>query len=214
MPPTADTDGLLALAEGLSGYLAEISTLRAICLRHESSATVRAAMGVLHVQRLFDPKSGVADRLAAHVNALPGWEQSLFWPSEQARWERLRARTAARWKADPRAGRVALRGVTWHGRPLLVSGCSQGAGAPIQVVTSLPGLPLDLPELPLRQVAEALHCHEFLLPTSVAVPLPVGKHVGDWGHLRQYLERAAPQNRYASQCFSQPRAERWRPPLA
>ncbi len=206
MPSPHDNDGLFLLAEGLSGYLAEIIACRAVCRRHEETATVRRTAEVLHVQRRFDPARAPAAHLAARIGALPDWEGTLFWPTEGDRWERLLSRAAARGKEDPNSRPVALRGIAWEGRPVLVSIRSRGARAPTDVVTALPALPLDLPEPPLRLVASALRCHEHLLPTSLAPPLPLGMHGAGWSHLRAYHERATPQNRYASQCFSQRRA--------
>lgn len=203
MISSLDNDGLFLLAEGLSGYLAEIAACRAVCLRHESTATVWLTTGVLHVQRLFDPAPATAARLAARVEEFPGWEGTLFWPSEGERWERFRVRAAARGKEDPNARPAALRGIAWEGRPVLVNIRSRGSGAPIVVETAMPSLPLDLPELPLRLVASGLRCHEDLLPGYLAAPLPLAKHGEGRSHLRDYLERATPQNRYASQCFSQ-----------
>jgi hypothetical protein len=76
----------------------------------------------------------------------------------------------------------------------------------------LPRLGSALPELPLRAVAQALQCHEYLVPAAVASAIEAARPSGERGcGVRAYLMRAMPQSMLASQCFRQHSAERSTP---
>jgi hypothetical protein len=199
MGAPADADGLSALAAALAAYLAELDGYRAVCLRRGRSASIWDGGDGLRVRQEFGAADAVAETLRAAVLRLPGWDETAWWPAGRERWAGLMRRTKAE-AASAGGRRVALRGVAWDGRPALVSAGVPPGAAWLCVELVLPPLPADLPELPLRRVARALGCHEFLVPPSVALP-PQASPGGGALTVREYLKRAMPNNLAVSQCI-------------
>jgi hypothetical protein len=200
MTPDVDNDGLPDALAAVRAYLAELDAYRSAVLRCEPWATVRDRKDGLRVRQDVALADGAAESLRAAVRRLPGWDETVWWPSERKLWKSLLYRERAEARVASR--RLAmLRGVSWNGRPVLASAWADGDSR-LAVELILPPLPSDLPELPLRRVALALRCHEHLLPTSVTPPLTPPVPLAG-GHLtvRGYLSRAMPKNTAASQCI-------------
>jgi hypothetical protein len=195
-------DALTPLTEALYGYLAEIEEYRALCAENQSRAFVHMGEEVNHVVRWY----ALTDRAAACVRAslerLPGWEASPYWAAENACWQELASRQRSATGGSPR--RIALRGVAWKGKALLID----AAACPREQVLTVAALLLPVrhpvfPELPLRAVALSLACLEFLLPAAVASPVPTGASRDPATFtIKKFLERAMPKNLFASQCIS------------
>src|SRR5439155_1008168 len=104
-------------------------------------------------------------------------------------------------RTDPPSVRPLIRSDRiWEGHQLLVRARTQH---PSRVLTlEVCVLPHNggLPELPLRVLATALRCHEFLLSDGVAQPLPVPHDLLRSG-IREYLTRVTPHNLSARQCI-------------
>lgn len=203
-----DNGGLDALTAALSAYLDELNDCHAICLRHEAFVTVQETVHGVWVGRTFSWHETLVESLRSNVERLPGWEETPFWPTEGGCWTGLlrRLRTAAPGATGTR--HLLLRGLGWRGRALLAHAQSFREATQIRVELLLPPLPVVFADLPLRTVSLALRCHEFLVPQSVATPLRPPPGAGEAVFtLSEYLTRAMPENLFASQCFSQPRAE-------
>jgi hypothetical protein len=201
--PDLDADALDRAAEAIIAYLEEVHGYRDTCQRHELTAGVYATTNALHVVRIFHASAEVLANLRDAGNRLPAWRDSPWWDSDKERWRQLRK--TSKDSSTTRSGGPPLfsRGVLWEGRPMLARTCWPGDGRLLRLDLILPAVELELPELPLRQVALGLRCHEFLLPARVAVALtpctlPELRSLSP----REYLQRAMPQNLYASQCFS------------
>jgi hypothetical protein len=196
----SDDDGLGRLTMALAGYIEEVNDYRDTCLRHEEATVVTSARKTLSLLRLFPLTDAAREHVRNAAERLPGWERSLFWAAEKKACMDLRRRTSILVASE--AGDVVVtRGISWAGRPVLVSATSTRDGRFLQVNLLIPEITEDLVELPLRRVAHGLGCHEYLLPESIARPVPRSKHRPDSLPLRAYLTRAMPPSLYASQCL-------------
>lgn len=192
---TADTDGLSCLTEGVHAYLQEIDDYRAVCRRHEGTAVVRQRRSQLQVARFFKNTSETATHLQSALRqlaALQGDHGRRDGGKDARRWRRHSTQEKA-WRCQ----------IVWAGRLLSLDAYRSGETAILQVNLHVPCVPRgDLPELPLRLLAEALRCHEFLLPDVVTAPLPVPpRQAAAFVGLREYLLRVTPPNLLASQCI-------------
>jgi len=178
-------DGLGFLADALACYFAEVETWRAACERHQPTVAVRAADRV-RLTRRFPRERSLPKSLAERLNRLgkaspprPSVKDDICPPGLTGEW------------------------VEWEGRPLLVIVGADAGGGSVEVeVAFLPQHCGDLPENPMRAVASALACHEYLVPGNVASPL----RVADWAdgsHLTiaQHLQRAGSQTSLTVQCI-------------
>jgi hypothetical protein len=195
MTALADTDGLGDIAAALAAYLAELDVDRDVCRRHGQDAAARSAADGISVLRAFEAADAVVTALRAAVLALPGWKHSASWPTGKELGDHL---MSDRKSAATR--RVVLRGVAWEGWPVLVHAFMNAAGDRLAIALDSPAVPLDLGELPLRIVARALRCHEHLVPTALAVPLPFDPSGADGAlPVAEFLQRTTPQSLAAGQ---------------
>lgn len=180
---------LAYLTEGIYGYLQEVDGYRAVCRRHEGTAMAHAHDGELEVTRFFESGSNAAAHLQSALRQLPHWEES---PCR---------RSGGRGRYQHPL-RLVPCGIVWEERRLLVRARHLRSPPLVQVDLVVPSRESDFPELPLKRLADALRCHEFLIPGVIAhsLPPPSGHGTQLLG-IREYLSRAMPPNLYASQCI-------------
>jgi hypothetical protein len=196
------SDPLGALSEAVSSYLEELDSYRAICLRHENTATAYATDRATHLVRVFARDEQALTHVRRAAKARPGWEVSPFWEAGRERREQLLKDVRRKRATRPSRAPLLCRGIAWEGRPMIVLVTVPDRKI-VRLELILPPLYQEMPELALRTVASGLRCHEYLLPESVARALPPSRSpVTRALPLREYLTRATPQNLYASQCVS------------
>jgi hypothetical protein len=191
------------LVQGLAAYLQEISDYGTVCRRHEGTATVCERGGTLRVIRSFQPGSQAVTHLFETVELLPRWR----WGAPRTNGEAAGALTGrAQDGPGPRLpGRWDL---AWEGRRVLVEAGAHPPAFHIEIEVCLFSREGELPELPLRALATALRCHEFLVPDGVAPALP--RHPEPEREdcdISEYLLRAMPPKLIASQCIPPAGAE-------
>jgi hypothetical protein len=199
MPPAADTDGVDELIRVWSAYLGEITSCRAVCLRHVSTAAVRERGSTLRLRESFRPPEQIVDRLRTRVERLESWSRSPYWPSERRKWAAILGKATPHLRRSD--GFAIARGGEWEGRAILIHARTQGSELVVEL--AVPTVPSPLPELPLRIVAHALRCLEHLLPDIPALPLRPDR--GD-STIGAYLARATPEHLIAGKLFSAARA--------
>lgn len=196
--PSGDSGGLSALTTALSLYVEEVADDCRICRRHWETTGVFVAGAGLRLTRYFVHTKPVMSHLRRAACRLPGWRASPFWGGDGVRWESLLQAVVAEDAAADHG--LVVRGVSWWGRPVLVRTFPQKEGL-LALELTLPCVSRDLPESPLRRVADGLRCHSHLIPDGVAAAI-------DRSRMRQpgscsvwaYLTRAMPQGLFASQC--------------
>jgi hypothetical protein len=182
-------DGLTCLAGAVYAYLREIDAYRGVCSRCAGTAVVRERAAWLEVTRWYKPTDEALTHLGSALGRLPEHRPT------QARREGYRR------EAGDDSPITLPRHITWEHRPAVVRSSLTGSDArTLQVTLLLHREAGDLPELPLRTLASALLCHEFLLPEVIASPLPPGRAPRSLS-VRAYLLRAMPPNLYAGQCI-------------
>jgi hypothetical protein len=203
----SDTDGLSTLVQGMYAYLTELDTYRSICLRHELTASIRVEGDALCVSRTFTLHFATVTCLKNCSNRCPGWEFTPYWGLQRSEWDVLKKHIDAQMRENSKVRAMGTLGIAWDHRPMLINPFILSADAKLVVELILPRLASPLPELPLRAVAQALRCHEYLVPAAIATPLPMPTSDREWG-IRAYLQRAMPQDLIASQCFRHNSAEK------
>lgn len=199
-PPTdlpvepGHSDGLSSVVEGIYAYLLEIDAYRAVCRRHEGTATVDEQEGSLRVTRRFQNRGETTAHLTAAVRLLALRQRC------RGRRGNGRGRRGCSVARDNNLDICSLvrRNIIWEGRPLRIGVREQGSRTVLHVDLCVYPPASDQSELPLRAVATALRCHEFLVPDTVALPLPGPGEGQERGSIREYLARAMPANLYAS----------------
>lgn len=195
-------DGLTGLADAILSYLREIQDCWTVCQRHEGTAVLRERHEGLEITRFFECRDQTlthvesAIRLLAVDPRIDGDDVpdlGCYGTKQQDR-------------GSPSSSGMRAA-IVWEARTGIVDACRSLSHASLLQVTLLL-LPqgIDLPELPLRTVADALRCHEFLVPEVIGVPVPPPVSFRSLT-VREYLQRAMPSNLHASQCIPRTRAE-------
>jgi len=196
-------DTLDLVTEGIISYLDELDGYRLACLRHETTTAVYGTDRALHLVQIFSGAKKTLAYVRRAARTLSGWERSPFWDTDQARWMQLLRDTNKRKATGSTRNLIFNRGVAWAGRPVLICVSSPADGRFFRLELLLPPLWQEPGMLPLRTVALGILCHEYLLPESVARPLPPSTlPMARYLSPQRYLTRAMPQNLFASQCFS------------
>src|SRR5947209_2072136 len=198
-------DGLLSVSDALAGYLEEIDAYWTLCLQHEETTEASITEGALHLIRRFHWTAARASYAESAVERLQEWRRSPFWRTDGAAWRACEDAVRTGTSSPGEDSQSMIRGISWEGRPILA--CVSGRESDRLLRVELILLPVwrEMPELPLRTVADGLRCHAFLLPKRIALPLPCSTSPSS---IRQLLSRAMPPNLYASQCFSLGSAEK------
>ena len=201
VPASSHIDGTEALAEGLYIFLKEVQGYRATCLKHEGTAAIHDAGKELQVYRMFKRDDAVARQLFRASEALPSWGESLYWSSDGDRWEKLQRDIMARMKKHKKQHPIITRGVSWEGLPVLIHAYKYEPDPFMKVELVMPAVTSVLPPLPLKTIADALRCHEFLIPDYMTVALPPYQgHATDFLTIREYLSSAMSPNLYNLYC--------------
>ena len=203
---TTVSDGdLYSLSGALLSYLQEVQEQHALVERHEGYVAIHTASKQLEVYRMFERNAETAQALRTAAERLPSWDQTPFWKQENNRWEKLAHEIEARMARHSKQHPILTRGIAWNNRPVLIHAYKFEPDPRMKVELILPTIPSLLPELPLRTLAQALQCHEYLIPSYIAKPVPPYEgHDTNFDTLSQYLSRTMPQGLYASQCFPSP----------
>jgi hypothetical protein len=183
----------------VSSYLEEVSGYVEICGRHEKTTAIHARGRSLQIYRQFPRDEATAASIRSMAASLPAWADSPFYRSGGAVWVKTEREVSARMTRHGRLLPIVTRGVVWDGMPLLVH-AYKFEPDPFLKVELLPQAILrDLPDLPLRIVAKALSCHEYLVPAHVASPLPPYRgHEARFDTIAEYLREAMPEGLYAT----------------
>lgn len=196
----AVTDPVAVLVTALGGYLDDVEQDCRECARLEAVATVVATGADLSLSWRVPRTRALTTRLRRSVGDLPGWRDSPFWASDRTRLEAL-DRQAWAGVATPRREDIVCRGISWHGRPVLIR--ATPAAEQVTVGLLLPGVYREWPELPLRRVADAARCYAAIVPHDLARPSPRSSPLAAGAEtVGRYLTRAMPPDLYASQCFA------------
>jgi hypothetical protein len=170
------------LADAFCAYLLEIDGYCDVCRRCEETAVVHERLAGLEVARFYEFRDPTLSHLRSALGVLGGNDEiaqsrkHLFTP-------------------------LLRYSLLWEHRLVLVAASLFPADATLlQVTLFLPHVESDLPELPLRTLAHALLCHEFLVPELIASPRPPPRLPRSLS-VFDYLQRAMPEKLYASQCI-------------
>jgi hypothetical protein len=163
-------DSLHIIADGLLNYLTELNSWRRTCEQHEDTTVVQQAGDVLHASRRFCWSLKLAMHLWDRAERLPGWEVSMFWEANKAKWGRALAEIAKK-EVTGQQTLLLLRPVCWEHQPIVVVGMRRKQTLSLDLIL----LPTDfaLRLHPLRACALLLCCYEHLLTGSGVSPLPL-----------------------------------------
>jgi len=190
------------LMVGIYSYLTELKDMRDACMRHQDSAAIHEKGEALQIYRLFDRAFGTAQYLLRATERLPSWEQSCFWHSDAEQLSKLQRDVAARMNKHKKQHPIVTRGVAWEGYPILIHAYKFEPDPIMKVELVLPDVEEELPQLPLKKVASALKCHEYLIPKSVAeAKPPYERHETEFSTLWDFVRRSTPPSLYAAYCF-------------
>jgi hypothetical protein len=170
------------LADAFCAYLLEIDGYCDVCRRCEETVVVHERSAGIEVTRFYEFRDATLSHLRSALGVLGG--------NDEIAQSRKKL-----------SGPLLRYSLSWEHRPVLVAASFFPADATLlQVTLFLPHVKSDLPELPLRTLAHALLCHEFLLPGPIALPRPP-PHMQRSLSAFDYLQRAMPEKLYASQCI-------------
>lgn len=192
-------DALADLAGAFLGYFLEIDGYRNVCLRCEETATVREHPSGVEVLRFYTRR----DESISHLLSAAG--RLTHVPSRNRRQTGDGSGELSRSGVQNPSPSLLRRDIVWENRPARVDVTAGLDSTRLRVSLLFPRLEGDLPELPLRTLAHALLCHEFLMPAAVMPPLPVEAGDGCLTVLG-YLKRTMPRNLSASQWIFHPGA--------
>lgn len=178
-------DSLALCAEAILHYLEEVNRCWKVCRQHAQTAAVQDSDQYLVVFREFHHDDSVLEYLQGSSKQLECMEDD----QQNKR------------RAEGASHVVMSRSIVWETLSLRVRASLHPAASLLRVDLIVPTHHGDLPQLPLRLLARALRCHDFLLPRCITAPLPLGLDETPFS-IRRYLTRAMPQNLYASQCIS------------
>ena len=200
--PPHDTDGLRTLTLGITSYLHELEDNRQACLRHADTAAIHTRGEELQVYRLFNRSEETCKSIRRASDMLPGWKESPFWKAEGKAWQAIQEGVLSRMEKHKELLPICTEGISWEGRPMLVHAYKFEADPVMKVELVLPQTGTRPQGLPLQVIADALRCHECLVPPFVAVALPpYERHEAKFQTITEYLSQKMPKELYASQCF-------------
>jgi hypothetical protein len=193
-------NGSQLLAEALHRYRQEIIEQSELCKRHTPSAAIHTKGKELQLYRLFERDEAVATQLRRATDTLPSWKEALEWDSDGKKWEKLERDVTARMSKHQELLPIVTKGIAWEGRPMLVHAYKFEADPMMKVELVLPHVERELPVLPLRILAQALGCHEYLVPQELAQARPpYERHETDFITIPEYLSQTMPAALYATE---------------
>lgn len=202
-----EESGIYSLTGAILSYLQELHEQHALVERHEGLAAIHTTKSKqLEVYRMFDRNAETAEALRRAAESLPSWKETPYWKKESNKWEKLVRDIDARMARHSELHPIVTRGITWNNRPILIHAYKFEPDPRMKLELILPTIPSLLPQLSLRTLADALHCHDYLVPSYIAKPLPPYEgHDTNFQTLSEYLSQTMPKELYASQCFPPPR---------
>jgi hypothetical protein len=199
-------DGVQLLAEALGGYLQEVERYRAICQQHQHTAAIHMKGKELQIYRLFDRSADATEQLRTASELLPPWEESVFWKYEGDAWKKLHRDVEARMKKHQKLMPILTKGIEFNNLPMLIHAYKFEPDPMMKVELIVPHSEAMDAELPLRILALALECHDYLLPAYVTHPLPpYTRHETKFATVWEYLSATMPPELFASQASTVPR---------
>lgn len=198
-----ESDGLEMLAEAVHLYLGEIEECRAICELHKDTAAIHTKGKELQVFRMFKRDDTAITYLKNMTKQMPGWEESPHWLATGQKWQKLERDVTSRMKKHTKQIPIATKGVDWEGTPILIHAYKFETDPNMKLELILPDYESDTTPLPIQAIAEALRCHDHLLPQYMATALPpYERHETAFQTIPEYLAAHMPPARYASHCLT------------
>jgi hypothetical protein len=193
-------ESLSLFAEALDGYHQELADQVAICKKHSQTAAIHDKGKELQLYRLFHRDAAVAEHLRNAAETLPSWQEALDWSNEGQKWEKIKQDVTGRMTKHNELLPLVTKGIAWEGRPVLIHAYKFEADPMVKVELVLPHVERELPTLPLRTIASALRCHEYLVPSELAEARPpYERHEAEFLSIPQYLSQTMPSSLYATQ---------------
>lgn len=191
------------LSGALHMYFEEIESDAALCYKHGSTAAIHDRGNSLQIYRLFKRDEVTAQQIRDFTDALPTWEESLFFSRGETEksWMKMQRDVEARM---PKRNQhpIITRGVSWEGLPILIHAYKFEPDPVMKVELVLGAYQSPVPKLSLRVVAAMLRCHEYIVPEYISTSLPpYEKHEAKFLTIAEYLTRSMPENLYATKCL-------------
>jgi len=191
------SDNLNALCRALHSFVVEIGTQRDLCIRNRDTTAIHAKGKELGVYRMYERDEKPIKHLRDAAAALPPWKDALLADWEGAEWDRVKAQIDNRVERHTKLETIVSRGVAWKGHPVCIHAYKFEAEPRFKVELEMLGSIAKRPEQSLKILSEALECHDFLIPTVVALPKPpYEKHEAAFYTIDEYLSRNLPSDMY------------------
>ena len=196
---TCDNNGVVMLGEAFYEYLQEIEAARQICCQHQSTAAIHERGTELQIYSIFKREERTAAELRSNTDFLPDWKQSPYYRADGRRWGHLQSRIEKQMAKHTKLHPIITRGVNWEGYPMLIHAYKFEPDPVMKIELVLPTYQSEAPPLPIKTVAAALECLDFLVPSYVTTPLPpYDHHETKFSTIFEYLRRVMPKDTYAS----------------
>jgi hypothetical protein len=203
----AGADALDLLTGAILGYMTEVDAYWQLCSQHERTTVASVTEHALRLAKRFPWSPAAVAYLRRAVGDLPSWDESPLWDPEDSGCIALQELQKTTGEGTAQSS-IITRGIAWEGRHILVLASSDRDQPVMELHLVLARGLGELPDLPLRQAAICLMCHDALVPEAIASPLPAPAPCPPGlCTIRELLERAMPKNLYASKCFPPPGAE-------
>ncbi|MDD4318997.1 MAG: hypothetical protein PHW10_01590 [Candidatus Peribacteraceae bacterium] len=193
------------LCRALYSFVSEIGRQRDLCIRHRFTTAIHTKSKELGVYRMYGREEEAIKYLRDAASSLPPWEEAALFDWEGVKWNKVKA------QIDRRVGRhkelepVVSRGVAWKGNPVAIHAYKFEVERFFKIELEMLGETARQPERALKTMAEALECHDFLIPEAVAKPkAPYTKHEAAFLTIDEYLSRKLPPDMYALYSLPQP----------
>jgi len=189
-------------------YLQDLDRSRTVCIKHSKTAAIHDCGEDLQVYRMFSSSTKVAKQLHTAAAALTGWEESIYWPLDRFKWEKLKGEVESRVKRHSKQYEIVSKGVLWEEIPILIHAYKFDCDPRLKIELVAPECGRVLPMLPVRLMASILRCHDFLVPAHIANPGPYyAGHEDRFLTISEYLSLHTPPELYAAKCFPRSASE-------
>lgn len=178
-------------------FIREIGAQRDLCTRNSDITAIHAKGKELGVYRMYVREDKVIKQFREASLSLPPWDEALCFDWEGGQWNKVKAQIDRRVERHKEQFPVVSRGIAWKGNPIYIHGYKFEDEAFFKVELNMLGTRAKEPERALKTLAEALECHEFLIPDEVAEPKPpYTKHEAAFLTIDEYLSRNLPPDMY------------------
>lgn len=191
------SENLDALCRALGSFFEEFGAQRDLCIRNRNMTAIHAKGKELGVYRMYDRQEEAIKQLRDATAALPSWDDAALFDWEGNDWNKIKSEIDRRTHRHKKLETVVSRGVTWRGRPVCIHAYKFEVDPVFKVELEMLGTPAKRPEFALKTLADALECHEFLIPSEVCMPRsPYVKHEAAFLTIDEYLSRNLPSDMY------------------